>query len=683
MSWEEEEVPSETAPWFPPSQGLPIVRGEAVSSTQHVLEQVRYESEVPLLWTSSPPVNKPPGVENQGAQAHSVTPPHLLPQTSCRDTTVSVTTGALHSERDQQIKLTKRRVPERVRVSLAPAPGKQRESWRLRGSQASWLRRGEAGREGSLRTDHTEGAGQDDSGAGVCTTYFTPAETALPAGAVRHPCRRPPPIPPVNRPRRWEAGLAAGSPAESGPLTKKTGAQKSGFYAAGEELHLRDELHCRVEEPHLQGGSTPRQSRGERGCAAWAPVQQRSRLKPDLSALPGGRFSPRSLRALQTVWRPAHRHVAKSLISLGLVGSSALALMKQLLRISSPGANSMTMESGADTQQGGDTAVAETDSQQIGVQAQPQIAALAQVSMAAGAHTTSTGPTVTLVQLPNGQTVQVHGVIQAAQPSVIQSPQVQTVQISTIAESEDSQESVDSVTDSQKRREILSRRPSYRKILNDLSSDAPGVPRIEEEKSEEDSSAPAITTVTVPTPIYQTSSGQYIAITQGGAIQLANNGTDGVQGLQTLTMTNAAAAQPGTTILQYAQTTDGQQILVPSNQVVVQAALTRASPLCASLLAASGDVQAYQIRTAPTSTIAPGVVMASSPALPTQQTAEEAARKREVRLMKNREAARECRRKKKEYVKCLENRVAVLENQNKTLIEELKALKDLYCHKSD
>lgn len=322
------------------------------------------------------------------------------------------------------------------------------------------------------------------------------------------------------------------------------------------------------------------------------------------------------------------------------------------------------MESGADAQQGADTAVSETESQQI---TQAQIATLAQVTMAAG-HGSATAPTVTLVQLPNGQTVQVHGVIQAAQPSVIQSPQVQTVQISTVAESEDSQESVDSVTDSQKRREILSRRPSYRKILNDLSSDAPGVPRIEEEKSEEDT-APAITTVTVPTPIYQTSSGQYIAITQGGAIQLANNGTDGVQGLQTLTMTNAAAAQPGTTILQYAQTSDGQQILVPSNQVVVQAA--------------SGDVQAYQIRTAPTSTIAPGVVMASSPALPSQGGAEEATRKREVRLMKNREAARECRRKKKEYVKCLENRVAVLENQNKTLIEELKALKDLYCHKSE
>lgn len=50
--------------------------------------------------------------------------------------------------------------------------------------------------------------------------------------------------------------------------------------------------------------------------------------------------------------------------------------------------------------------------------------------------------------------------------------------------------------------------PLYRKILNDLSSDVPAVPRIEEEKSEDDS-APAITTVTMPTPIYQTSSGQY------------------------------------------------------------------------------------------------------------------------------------------------------------------------------
>lgn len=190
-------------------------------------------------------------------------------------------------------------------------------------------------------------------------------------------------------------------------------------------------------------------------------------------------------------------------------------------------------------------------------------------------------------------------------------------------------------------------------------------------------------------------------------------------------MANTAAAQPGATILQYAQTSDGQQILVPSNQVVVQGGSISSLPcpervcdasvcsracVCLSA-AASGDVQAYQIRTAATSAITPGVVMATSPALGAGGVTEEVTRKREVRLMKNRwgrfcvpsaalpgllsdrfsrvlsvsgrEAARECRRKKKEYVKCLENRVAVLENQNKTLIEELKALKDLYCHKSE
>uniref|UniRef100_UPI00398F3339 cyclic AMP-responsive element-binding protein 1b isoform X1 n=2 Tax=Pristiophorus japonicus TaxID=55135 RepID=UPI00398F3339 len=321
------------------------------------------------------------------------------------------------------------------------------------------------------------------------------------------------------------------------------------------------------------------------------------------------------------------------------------------------------MDSSAEVQHG-DTAISETETHQLST---AQLATIAQVTMPGIQSTTS--PTVTFVQLPNGQTVQVQGVIQAAQSSVIQSPHVQTVQISTIPESEDSQESVDSMTDSQKRREILSRRPSYRKILNELSSDTPGVPRIDEEKSEEES-VPTVTTMTMPTPIYQTSTGQYIAITQGGAIQLANNGTDGVQGLQTLTMSNASTTQGGATIVQYAQSPDGQQIFVPGSQVVVQGA--------------TGDVQTYQIRTTPNSTAGQGMVMASSPVLQNQpQNAEETTRKREIRLMKNREAARECRRKKKEYVKCLENRVAVLENQNKTLIEELKALKDLYCHKSD
>ncbi|KAL6429013.1 cyclic AMP-responsive element-binding protein 1 isoform X11 [Formica exsecta] len=144
--------------------------------------------------------------------------------------------------------------------------------------------------------------------------------------------------------------------------------------------------------------------------------------------------------------------------------------------------------------------------------------------------------------------------------------------------------------DSPKKRNILTRRPSYRKILNDLG-------------------------------------GGEITVIPAGTIQIATQG-EGVPGLHTLTMSNAATA--GGAIVQYAQGQD-PQFFVPGHGVVV----------------------------------------------------EDAARKRELRLLKNREAARECRRKKKEYIKCLENRVAVLENRNQTLIDELKSLKELYQQKTD
>lgn len=179
---------------------------------------------------------------------------------------------------------------------------------------------------------------------------------------------------------------------------------------------------------------------------------------------------------------------------------------------------------------------------------------------------------VILVSKPNS-------VIQTAQGSL------QTLQVVETA-SDDSF----SDEDSPKKRNILTRRPSYRKILNDLG-------------------------------------GGEITVIPAGTIQIATQG-EGVPGLHTLTMSNAATA--GGAIVQYAQGQDGQ-FFVPGHGVVV----------------------------------------------------EDAARKRELRLLKNREAARECRRKKKEYIKCLENRVAVLENRNQTLIDELKSLKELYQQKTD
>lgn len=41
-----------------------------------------------------------------------------------------------------------------------------------------------------------------------------------------------------------------------------------------------------------------------------------------------------------------------------------------------------------------------------------------------------------------------------------------------------------------------------------------------------------------------------------------------------------------------------------------------------------------------------------------------------------RQAAKECRRRKREYVNCLEAHVSTLELQNKKLLEELKYLKE-------
>ncbi|XP_068260584.1 cAMP-responsive element modulator isoform X3 [Nyctibius grandis] len=247
-----------------------------------------------------------------------------------------------------------------------------------------------------------------------------------------------------------------------------------------------------------------------------------------------------------------------------------------------------------------------------------QISPGSEVSVAASSAGRGS-PAVTLVQLPSGQTVHVQGVIQATQPSVIQSPQMQAVQVASIAD-----KSVESegIIDSQKRREILSRRPSYRKILNELSSDAPAVPKIDEEEKSENEGAPSgVSPMAMPASLYHANAGQYVAITQGGTIQISSPACDGVHGLQALTMTNSGTPQPGATIVQYAgQSPDGtQQYFVPGSPVVVQAT--------------TGDMPAYQIRTPPQA-----VVMAASPGTlhSPQQLAEEATRKRELRLMKNR-----------------------------------------------
>ncbi|XP_060527822.1 cyclic AMP response element-binding protein B isoform X7 [Cylas formicarius] len=227
-----------------------------------------------------------------------------------------------------------------------------------------------------------------------------------------------------------------------------------------------------------------------------------------------------------------------------------------------------------------------------------------------------TATNIVQLTIPQGQ-AQVQSVIQPNQQSVIQTAAnlqpmlskgnvilvskpnsvIQTTQGSLqalrVVEAAGSDDSFSEDESPKKRRDLLTRRPSYRKILNDLGGVLPAT-----------------------------------------AIQISSG--EGGQGIHTLTMTNSTA---GGAIVQYSP---GQEFFVPGNLIVAQ----------------TGNLNA--------------------------SVGEDQARKREMRLLKNREAARECRRKKKEYIKCLENRVAVLENQNKALIDELKSLKELYCqHKTE
>ncbi|XP_072104707.1 cyclic AMP-dependent transcription factor ATF-1 [Mobula birostris] len=254
-------------------------------------------------------------------------------------------------------------------------------------------------------------------------------------------------------------------------------------------------------------------------------------------------------------------------------------------------------------------------------------------------------------------------------PTTIQQQDIEPTQKEPVqSESEYFQEPLNEVSSSQKSHELLPSCSSYRKLLDDLSSE--DATTTENDKGSKEAKATPLTTLPVPPPFYQTNTGPYVTLTPSGTIQLANMRDEGVHGLQALAVPNTSAAQPGTAILQYTQTTDGQQILVPSNQVVVQ------TPL--------GVVQAYQIpATTTTNSLPQSVMMTSTVTLQPQAIkTDDATLKREIRLMKNREAARECRRKKKEYVKCLENHVAVLENQNQILIEELKNLREFYGHKT-
>ena len=242
------------------------------------------------------------------------------------------------------------------------------------------------------------------------------------------------------------------------------------------------------------------------------------------------------------------------------------------------------------------------------------------------------------------------------------------------------------------RREVLIRQPSYCKILDDLKgTEAKVASNLKQETTT--TTAVEATTTAETMEVNATESSeesnetlspqQVQTITINGQQYQIVNALGGVDGVQAITVGAGGvvtSGSPSSGVVQYAASTqNGQTVFIPGT---VAAATSQATPQIISVASAS-------------STPSGSGGGASSPP---GSSIEEATRKREIRLLKNREAARECRNKKKEYIKCLENRVgrfsifgnitssfnpylylaAILENQNKALIEELKNLKELY-----
>ena len=207
------------------------------------------------------------------------------------------------------------------------------------------------------------------------------------------------------------------------------------------------------------------------------------------------------------------------------------------------------------------------------------------------------------------------------------------------------------------RREVLIRQPSYCKILDDLKGaearvghgvnlkQESGVDSGSLDVADSDESGDALTSGQQQVQTITINGQQYQIVSPIGV--------DGVQTLVTASggggggSPTPAAALPNSSVVQYAASTqNGQTVFIPGTV----ATATASGPQIISVASASGPAPA---QTSPVSVSGSDHGGHSGG----HTGVGEVTRKRELRLLKNREAARECRNKKKEYIKCLENRV--------------------------
>lgn len=219
---------------------------------------------------------------------------------------------------------------------------------------------------------------------------------------------------------------------------------------------------------------------------------------------------------------------------------------------------------------------------------------------------------------------------QKSDTKLVKLPIVTSVASASIDNSVSSTNSSGGVKTTQ-RREVLIRQPSYCKILDDLKGTEAKVANMKQEGAdtsievnESDESRDALTAGQQQVQTISINGQQYQIVSPIG-----------VDGVQTIVAASGSAS-PTSSVVQYAASTqNGQTVFIPGT-------------------VATASTSTPQIISVATSASSP---QGSTSGGGAGSSIEEATRKREIRLLKNREAARECRNKKKEYIKCLENRV--------------------------
>lgn len=264
----------------------------------------------------------------------------------------------------------------------------------------------------------------------------------------------------------------------------------------------------------------------------------------------------------------------------------------------------------------------------------------------------------------------------------------------------------DEPTGSEKRaalqREQLSRRPSYRKILDELAnesgnngSDKPDTKPLIGENHALAISVNSNVHHPIPSSIshqQQILAGPQTSNVGGGLFHAPVIVTSDVMSVLASTLTNSTNSIQSVVALPQGNNSDqlsqSAATIMSFNNSQADLQNLSATQVLSNVIQAPRTALIttpyYNIHRPPSNQVVMAQGIQASNHQSPQQLADEATKKREIRLMKNREAARHCRVKKKEYLKCLEERVQILEGQNKKLIDELKALKEFYIkHKQD